>query len=78
MEWALGPGFGPRFPNSSNACGARNFTAAAAECWISSVGNAGVTRRNTANHSAFLLAADTLAIGGDLSILRSRVPFREE
>jgi hypothetical protein len=70
MGWAMGPGFGSRFPHFSTACAAGDFTTAAKDCAISTIGNPGVARRNAANRQAFLFAASTL----DPATLRSRIP----
>jgi hypothetical protein len=70
MGWAMGPGFGSRFPHFSTACAAGDFTTAANDCAISTIGNPGVARRNAANRQAFLFAANAQ----DPAMLRSRVP----
>jgi hypothetical protein len=70
MGWAMGPGFGPRFPHFSTACAAGDFATAAQDCAISTAGNPGVARRNAANRQAFLFAATAQ----DTDALRSRVP----
>ncbi|HEY7576167.1 MAG TPA: hypothetical protein VH855_01115 [Acetobacteraceae bacterium] len=70
MGWAMGPGFGPRFPHFSTACAAGDFATAARDCAISTAGNPGVARRNAANRQAFLFAATA----PDRAALRSRVP----
>ena len=70
MGWAMGPGFGSRFPRFSTACAAGDFTTAARDCAISTTGNPGVARRNAANRQAFLLAANAR----DPATLRSRIP----
>jgi hypothetical protein len=70
MGWAMGPGFGARFPHFSTACAAGDFTTAAKDCAISTAGNPGVARRNAANRQAFLFAASAR----DPATLRSRIP----
>lgn len=70
MGWAMGPGFGPRFPHFSCACAAGDFATAAQDCAISTAGNPGVASRNAANRQAFLFAATA----ADPTTLRSRVP----
>ncbi len=70
MGWAMGPGFGARFPHFSTACAAGDFATAAKDCTISTIGNPGVARRNVANRQAFLLAATAR----DAATLHSRVP----
>jgi len=70
MSWALGPGFGPRFPHFSCACAAGDFATAAQDCAISTMGNPGVAPRNAANRQAFLFAASA----SDPTALRSRIP----
>lgn len=70
MGWAMGPGFGPRFPHFSTACAAWDFVTAAQDCAISTAGNPGVARRNAANRQAFLFAATA----EDSAALRSRIP----
>jgi hypothetical protein len=70
MGWAMGPGFGTRFPRFSTACAAGDFAAAARDCAISTTGNPGVARRNAANRQAFLLASTAQ----DTATLRSRIP----
>jgi hypothetical protein len=70
MGWAMGAGFGPRFPHFSTACAAGDFATAAQDCAISTAGNPGVARRNAANRQAFLFAATA----PDRAALRSRVP----
>ena len=70
MGWAMGPGFGSRFPHFSTACAAGDFTTAAVDCAISAIGNPGVARRNAANRQAFLFAANAQ----DPATLRSRIP----
>jgi hypothetical protein len=70
MGWAMGPGFGSRFPHFSTACAAGDFTTAAKDCAISTIGNPGVARRNAANRQAFLFAA----AAQDPATLRSRIP----
>ncbi len=70
MAWALGPGFAPKFPHFAQACAARDFTQAATECAISTVGNPGVIRRNAADRQAFIFAASAT----DPTMLRSRIP----
>jgi hypothetical protein len=70
MGWAMGPGFGSRFPRFSTACAAGDFATAARDCAISTTGNPGVARRNAANRQAFLLAANAR----DPATLRSRIP----
>jgi len=70
MGWALGPGFGRKFPHFAQAIAAGDFTTAAGDCAISAVGNPSVVRRNAANRQAFLFAANA----SDPTVLRSRVP----
>ncbi len=70
MAWAMGPGFGPGFPQFSRACAALDFSAAAADCEMNATGNPGLVRRNAANRQAFLYAARAT----DPAVLHSRVP----
>jgi hypothetical protein len=70
MGWAMGPGFGPRFPHFSCACAAGDFATAAQDCAISTAGNPGVAARNAANRQAFLFAAGA----SDPAALLSRIP----
>ena len=70
MAWAMGAGFGPRFPHFSDACAARDFAAAAADCEMEARTNPGLVRRNAANRQAFLLATNA----ADPAVLRSHIP----
>jgi GH24 family phage-related lysozyme (muramidase) len=71
MAWAMGPGF-TTHPKWDAACRALDFTGAAEECAISTVGNAGVAPRNVANRALFLEAADALAQGQEPDVLLYR------
>lgn len=73
MAWAMGAGFGPGFPHFSQACAAGDFSTAAADCEIGSVGNPGVIRRNAANRQAFLFAGNATAHANP-GVLQSAVP----
>ena len=70
MAWAMGPGFGPRFPHFSQSCAAKDFTNAAADSQMNEAGNPGLVRRNAANRQAFLFAASA----ADPTVLQSRIP----
>jgi GH24 family phage-related lysozyme (muramidase) len=70
MAWAMGPGFGRGFPHFAQACAARDFTTAAADCQMAVTGNPGLIRRNAANRQAFLFAGSAT----DPTTLRSPVP----
>src|SRR6202042_670124 len=58
MSWAMGSGFPARWPLFSAAVRAQDWAACAANCAISSVGNAGVIPRNNADRALFLQAAN--------------------
>ena len=70
MAWAMGASFGPTFPHFSQACAARDFATAAAECEMDASANPAFARRNAANRQAFLLAASAT----DPAVLRSQIP----
>jgi len=70
MAWAMGSGFGRGFPHFSQACAARDFATAAADCQMVVTGNPGLIRRNAANRQAFLFAGSA----ADPTALRSPVP----
>lgn len=54
MSWALGAGFPPHWPKFTAAIEAGDWTTAADECAISTVGNPGVAPRNSANRALLL------------------------
>jgi hypothetical protein len=60
MAWALGPGFSSSWPKFSAACQKADFDAAAENCQMSAVGNAGVIPRNRADKQLFKNAAAVL------------------
>jgi GH24 family phage-related lysozyme (muramidase) len=57
IAWAVGAGFPPKWPNFTNAVLAKDWTAAADNSSINSVGNPGVIPRNAADKAALLEAA---------------------
>lgn len=57
IAWAVGAGFPPKWPKFSAAVKAHDWTTAAEEGTLSTVGNAGVAKRNDANKAALLEAA---------------------
>lgn len=70
MAWAMGPGFGARFPKFSAACKRQDFAAAAQNCRIAEAGNPGVVPRNVADRQLFVNAGVVVADGSDRSVLR--------
>jgi GH24 family phage-related lysozyme (muramidase) len=69
MCWALGPAFASQWPQLSAALNAQNWTAAAANCNISTAGNPGVAPRNTADVALFNNAAAVVKNGADPSMV---------
>lgn len=69
MCWALGSAFASQWPQLSAALNAQNWTAAAANCNISTAGNPGVVPRNTADVALFNNAAAVVKNGADPSIV---------
>jgi GH24 family phage-related lysozyme (muramidase) len=69
MCWALGPAFASQWPQLSAALNAQNWTAAAANCNISTAGNPGVAPRNTADVALFNNAAAVVRNGADPSMV---------
>lgn len=62
MAWALGaPKLKTHWPNFKSACQRQDFEAAAKHCEISTVGNPGVSERNSRNQRLFKNAANVLA-----------------
>lgn len=61
MAWAMGPGFGARWPKFSGACEKADFDVAAENCKMQEAGNPGVVPRNRANRTLFHNAAAVLA-----------------
>ena len=53
MGWAMGCGFGERFPKFVKAARNRNWEACAKECRIKAVGNPGLVPRNDGNQRIF-------------------------
>jgi GH24 family phage-related lysozyme (muramidase) len=70
MAWALGAGFTAHWPKFTAAADAQDWSAAAAECKISEVGNAGVEPRNLADAVLFGNAAAVRRMGLDRTRLR--------
>jgi len=69
MAWAMGAGFGPKWPKFSAACNAQNFDDAAANCKMNEAGNPGLAPRNRANKALFENAASVAAGGGSPDVL---------
>jgi GH24 family phage-related lysozyme (muramidase) len=69
MSWALGPAFAPSWPKLSAALKAKDWKTAAANCSISTTGNAGVAPRNVADQALFTNAAAVAASTADPSVL---------
>jgi GH24 family phage-related lysozyme (muramidase) len=65
MAWAMGAGFGPKWPRFSAACDAQDFDQAAENCRMKEDGNPGLVPRNRANRTLFQNAAAVLAGSGD-------------
>jgi GH24 family phage-related lysozyme (muramidase) len=57
MSWAMGCGFGPRFPKFVKRAINLNWEGCAAECRIKAIGNPGLVPRNHANVRLFNAAA---------------------
>ena len=69
MSWALGPAFAPSWPKLTAALKAKDWKAAAANCSISTTGNAGVAPRNVADQALFTNAAAVAAGTADPTVL---------
>ena len=69
MAWSLGPSFASGWPVFTAGAGRGDWTAAAANCQISTAGNPGVAPRNTADVLLFTNAAAIAAAGSDPSVL---------
>jgi GH24 family phage-related lysozyme (muramidase) len=71
MAWGMGSGFAAegRWPNFRAAVAAGNWTAAAANCDISTTGNPGVVPRNAANRQLFANAQRVVDEGLDADVL---------
>ncbi len=61
MAWAMGPGFGPLWPNFSSACAAGDWTLAAEQCVMDASHNPGLVARNLFNQARFRAASQAPA-----------------
>ncbi len=69
MAWAMGPGFGPSWPNFRTACAAHDWATAAANCRMNETGNPGLKPRNDADVLLFTNAAAVQTGGLDFTVL---------
>jgi len=75
MAWAMGPGFGAKWPRFRSACQRQDFAdtkdSAAENCKMSEAGNPGVIPRNRADKKLFENAAAVIAGEADHIYMRS-------
>ena len=70
MAWAMGPAFGPTWPNFRHDCSGQDWTAAAKACHMDETNTPGLAPRNAANRALFLDAALAASKQSDFSVLQ--------